>query len=215
MNENKNMLIVLRHGQTEWNKTSRLMSRTDLPLSPEGRDQCFSAATDSRDVPVDRIICSPLRRAAETAEIFADTLKSKPPITTDSDLVELDFGIFEGFSGADLAKSDRSKLYAQWKNGVDVSGQAQSEPWHEAAIRADRVFSRHALIEDTTLIVGHGYMLRLFVAHCIMKASPENLRRLRLDNCRFGTVEKEGDLHRVSGIHLNCLVGIQEHAATS
>jgi broad specificity phosphatase PhoE len=88
--------LCLRHGVTDWNRQGRFQGRTDIPLNDEGISQAQSAARRLQSVPFDRIVSSPLIRAVKTAEIIA-TISGKP-VTIDADLIECDFGSFEGRS---------------------------------------------------------------------------------------------------------------------
>jgi probable phosphoglycerate mutase len=88
--------LCLRHGITDWNREGRFQGRTDIPLNDEGISQARAAARRLQSVPFDTIVSSPLIRAVKTAEIIA-TVSGKP-ITIDADLIECDFGSFEGRS---------------------------------------------------------------------------------------------------------------------
>ncbi len=215
MTQYKPMLVFLRHGQTEWNKTSRLMSRTDMGLSTEGRSLCTEVANASADIPITRIVTSPMERAIETAEIFSRALKTRPPIDVDPDFGELDFGVFEGFTGSAIERSDLQTHYRNWRAGIEVPASTETESWISGAKRAERVFSRYQDVSGITLLVGHGYMIRLLLTHCVLHSPVENLRRIRLDNARFATVEREQDLYRITSLNVRTLVGVQDHAPTS
>jgi len=88
--------LCLRHGITDWNREGRFQGRTDIPLNDEGISQARAAARRLQSVPFDTIVSSPLIRAVKTAEIIAAA--SGKPITIDADLIECDFGSFEGRS---------------------------------------------------------------------------------------------------------------------
>jgi broad specificity phosphatase PhoE len=86
--------ICVRHGVTDWNRQRRFQGRTDIPLNDEGIAQAHAAARRLRDVPIDIIVSSPLVRAVKTAEIIAAA--SSKPVELEADLIECDFGSFEG-----------------------------------------------------------------------------------------------------------------------
>ena len=89
------MIWLIRHGQTNMNIARRLQGRRDEPLNDTGRAQAQKAAEwfRRRDIRFDRVISSPLRRAAETAGIVAG---DAVPFRTDDRLMELDCGPWEG-----------------------------------------------------------------------------------------------------------------------
>lgn len=89
-------LILLRHGQIPGNLERRFMGITDQPLSPAGREQARQAARTLP--PVDHVFVSPLSRCTETASL----LWSDAAVTSLPDLIETDFGPFEGKCHAEL-----------------------------------------------------------------------------------------------------------------
>ncbi|MBP5702156.1 MAG: histidine phosphatase family protein [Lachnospiraceae bacterium] len=87
-------LYVIRHGRTDWNDIPRLQGHTDIPLNASGIKMAEEAAERYRDVHFDIVFCSPLKRAAMTAEIL---LKGRNiPVIYDDRLEEMNFGIYEG-----------------------------------------------------------------------------------------------------------------------
>lgn len=86
--------LCLRHGVTEWNRDGRFQGRTDNPLNEDGLVQAHAAARRLQAVRLGHVVTSPLARAMRTAEIIA-TASSKL-VTIDDDLIECDFGSFEG-----------------------------------------------------------------------------------------------------------------------
>ena len=108
-------LYFARHGQTNWNRVRRWQSRTDIPLNQTGRRQAraLSQLIRSRDIVFKRVVCSPLSRARETAEILMDGFY--PALEIDSRLVELDLGEFEGRLESELGK-ELGERYDAWKS---------------------------------------------------------------------------------------------------
>ncbi len=89
------MIWLIRHGQTNMNIARRLQGRRDEPLNETGREQAEKAAEwfRSRGIRFDRVISSPLQRAAATARILAG---EDAPFRTDDRLMEIDCGPWEG-----------------------------------------------------------------------------------------------------------------------
>lgn len=92
--------LCVRHGITDWNRQGRFQGRSDIPLNDEGISQAEAAARRLQDVPFDAIVSSPLVRAAKTAEIIASACGM--PVSIDANLIECDFGSFEGRSIAEV-----------------------------------------------------------------------------------------------------------------
>lgn len=92
-------LLVVRHGQSEWNADGRWQGQEDPPLTDLGRQQARQAA---RAVgAVDAIVCSPLQRATVTAEILAEEL-GVGPVTALDGLIERHAGEWQGMTRADI-----------------------------------------------------------------------------------------------------------------
>ena len=89
-------IYIARHGQTEWNERDLIIGRTDLPLTAKGRQQAADLAKLVSGTDIHRIICSPLKRAFETAQIVGH--ECHIPVEADSRLIELDYGDYEGTS---------------------------------------------------------------------------------------------------------------------
>ncbi|MEO6834804.1 MAG: histidine phosphatase family protein, partial [Candidatus Tumulicola sp.] len=87
-------LTLVRHGATTWNATGRFQGRTDVELSPEGREQAQAIALRLSHERIDCIYSSDLVRANETARIVA--APHGLAVTTDERLREFDFGEWEG-----------------------------------------------------------------------------------------------------------------------
>ena len=83
-------IYLIRHGETDWNKTKRLQGVTDIPLNAYGIELAEKTAEGLKDVPFDRIYTSPLIRAKETAQIILGTRQI--PLLEDPRIKEIGFG---------------------------------------------------------------------------------------------------------------------------
>ncbi|MBL4786890.1 MAG: histidine phosphatase family protein [Cohaesibacteraceae bacterium] len=92
--QNRTEFFILRHGQTAWNKESRLQGQTEVSLDSTGRQQAGDAAQLLVDQNIRLIVSSPLSRALDTANIIADVLNI--PVKTDAAFIERGFGALEG-----------------------------------------------------------------------------------------------------------------------
>ena len=88
------MIYVIRHGQTDWNIQKRVMGRHDEPLNETGLHQAEEAKNNLMNTKIDIIICSPLKRARQTAEVINEGRNIL--IVYDDRITERDFGEFEG-----------------------------------------------------------------------------------------------------------------------
>ncbi len=89
-------LYVLRHGQTPWNKLKKLQGRKDIPLNENGKALAVETGMAMKNIPLDLVICSPLKRARQTAELV--TVGRNIPTIIDDRIAEISFGEYEGES---------------------------------------------------------------------------------------------------------------------
>ena len=104
-------LILVRHGQTVWNREKRAQGISDIELSEHGRSQAECLALSLRDEKIDRIISSPLKRAVETAEVI--NRFHQLPIHTEDGLMELNMGDFEGIALGRMSH-DHEEFLKRW-----------------------------------------------------------------------------------------------------
>lgn len=97
-------LYIVRHGQTDWNANGLLQGRSDTHLNQNGIDAAKNLGAQLRGVRFDKIFCSPLQRAFQTACLIREELESQSeiPIVKDGRLIEISFGEGEG------------KRYSEW-----------------------------------------------------------------------------------------------------
>lgn len=93
-------LVVIRHGETAWNRAARIQGHTDIPLSRLGLAQAERLAEALADEPLAAIYASDLSRARQTAEALA--VVQRLPVSADAGLRERAFGRFEGLSWAEI-----------------------------------------------------------------------------------------------------------------
>ncbi|MCS7251522.1 MAG: histidine phosphatase family protein [Anaerolineae bacterium] len=93
-------LWLIRHGRTTWNAQGRIQGWADVPLDEVGREQVRRLAERLREFPPDRILCSPLWRAYETAQILAAVWVV--PVEVDERLKERGHGMLEGRTGIEV-----------------------------------------------------------------------------------------------------------------
>jgi broad specificity phosphatase PhoE len=153
-------LVLLRHGATAWSASHRHTGRTDVPLSADGEKQAALAGALIANRTFRLVIASPLVRARRTAE-----LAGLHGIETDADLVEWDYGGYEGLTTEEIQR-DRPG-WSQWIDGVPPSANGQpGETAADVGLRADRVIARvlPAVALGDVALVSHGHFLRVLAA---------------------------------------------------
>jgi probable phosphoglycerate mutase len=144
------IVIAARHGRTAWNAERRFLGRTDLPLDATGRLQAEAFGERWRGA-VSAVVCSPLRRAIETAA----TLGS-PQI--DPGWAEVSHGALEGLE-VDAGRSRFPEVFAQWASQPDVVRLPGGESLGEARDRAWEALQRLTAREGTIALVSHQLVL--------------------------------------------------------
>src|SRR5436305_12534 len=105
-------LVLVRHGETEWNRLGRVQGLTDIPLNETGRRQAHQAGRRLSHEHWDGIASSPLARAAQTAEIIAREVGLPAPELVEA-LVERNYGDAEGLTGEEIDRRFAGVLHAR------------------------------------------------------------------------------------------------------
>ena len=156
-------IIIIRHGETEWNKTGRFQGHSDVPLSAEGRAQSEALGRHLALDHVDAIYASDLIRAMETAAPLA--ARFGLTVTPDPLLRELNFGAWEGRSFNDV-NAEHSDAMKQFYNDPEHADIPESEPFpvfqKRVAGRVREIVRAHQ--GKRIVIVSHGASIRILLA---------------------------------------------------
>jgi len=148
-------VLLIRHGQTQWNKQRRFLGRSDIPLDETGKAQALLLAKRLAHTKLNVVYSSPLSRAWETAMPLSQTKGLSP--TALPGVTELDQGELEGHFGADLAQ-DFPDFYDDWTKDPTHVRVPGGETLNECAHRSIKAF-RTALSAhipgQTVAIVAH------------------------------------------------------------
>lgn len=180
------VVVLVRHGETEWSRDGRHTGRTDIPLTPAGEDAARAVAPALATYRFALVLTSPLTRAVRTAELVGAT-----GVRVDDDLREWDYGGYEGRTTPDI-RIERPGWYL-WTDGVPPGDDEHpGETVAQVGERADRVLARIAPALDTgdVLLVGHGHALRVFTARWL-EQSPEKGRLIVLDTATVSVLDHE------------------------
>jgi broad specificity phosphatase PhoE len=175
-------LILMRHGETAWNRDRRIMGDLDIPLTDEGRAQCEAAAALLQGFGVSRILASPLARAAESASILSARLGVD--VEADRRLVEVRFGRWQGLTYDEVAGDPDYLAYAEDPVSTPTAGGETARD-----VQARGLEGLAAIREgDCALVVTHGDLIRTLLCHFL--GSPlADYRRIRTDNAGLSAIE--------------------------
>ena len=151
---------LIRHGETEWSVSGAHTSRTDIPLTENGKKQAGAIGAILAGKRFSLVLTSPKLRARETCRIagFGDTATIEP------DLQEWDYGVFEGRKTDDIQQD--APNWSIWS--TVISG---GETLDEVGDRARRVIARAASSCGDAALFAHGHILRVLAA-CWLGLSP-------------------------------------------
>ena len=182
MSQTLPMVHLVRHGETAWTLTAQHTGRTDLPLNEQGEHQARELGVSLRALRVDRILSSPLQRARRTAELAMPYSR----VETDDDLMEWDYGAYEGRSTVDIEVERPG-----WRLLRD--GSPGGETLDAVGARADRVIGRLRAGGGNVLVFGHRDILRILAVRWIGLAPIEG-RRLLLATASVSVLGYDHDL---------------------
>jgi len=153
MSEALPVIYLARHGETAWSLSGQHTGRTDLPLTERGERNARALGERLRGLEFAKVLTSPLRRAVRTCELagFGSTAEIA------SDLVEWDYGQYEGRRSAEIHAERRD-----WQLFRD--GCPGGESPNQVGVRADRLVGRVRAIKGDVLVFSSGHFLRVLAA---------------------------------------------------
>lgn len=176
---------MLRHGQTQWSLTGRHTGRSDIPLTEAGATAAAALKPTLAGHRFAWVACSPLQRARDTAELAGLT----PDVYLD-DLLEWDYGQFEGRTTADIRREFDDPGWVIWDAHIGP-GETPGEQPSDVAVRCQRVLDRCApylAAGQDVALVAHGHVLRILTATWLGLAADDG----RLFALETGTVSNLG-----------------------
>jgi 2,3-bisphosphoglycerate-dependent phosphoglycerate mutase len=170
-------LILVRHGQSQWNEENRFTGWVDVPLTDAGRAEARRGARVIRAYAVDRAFTSVLQRAQETLRIILDAIgQPDVPVERDAALNERHYGALQGLNKAETAERYGREQVHLWRRSYDVPPPTDTTEWNpdgiseslkDTAARAVPYFNAHILslvkAGQCILVVAHGNSLRAIV----------------------------------------------------
>ena len=190
--------ILVRHGQTEWNRMERFRGRFDVPLNDTGLAQ---AEATSRRIAAEfkpvAVYSSPLSRALATAQAIAKHFEL--PVQAHPGLVDIDYGRWHGLTPDDV-KIGWPEIHDAWYHRPHTAHIPGSETLDDLRARGlaavNEVAAQHA--GETVVLVGHTVINRVILL-AVMGLGNDRFWRLRQDTCAINVFEAEnGDFTIVS-----------------
>ncbi len=160
-------LVLLRHGESQWNLENRFTGWVDVPLSPRGVEEAKNAGNKLKGFTFDRAFTSVLSRANETLRFVLEVIgQTAIPIEKDKALNERMYGELQGLNKAETATKYGDAQVKIWRRSYDVrppGGESLKDTAERVLPYYDTRIKPYVLQGETILIAAHGNSLRALV----------------------------------------------------
>jgi probable phosphoglycerate mutase len=198
-------IILVRHGETDWNASGRIQGHNDTPLNAVGREQARRAAQRLAAEPVRGLYSSDLARSSETAAIIGQALGLA--VVTSPRLRERRYGAWEGLTSAEIQACD-PELFAEWQtrspNFAPPEGETRAQLLTRAFAELQTIARRH--VGEVVVVVTHGGLCYVLLEHILGSVNGDR-REFTFGNASIHTLEVIGE--RWSVISMNEIVHLQ------
>ncbi len=174
-------ILLVRHGETDFNLTHRFQGRIDIPLHEEGQNQAEALAVALKDESLTAMYSSPLMRAMETAR-SVKTFHPSTPLLEEKGFIEMDLGELDGKQAGDWI-AHHQEFYRTWRTTPAHLKMPGGESLEEVQIRALDMLERisNAYPPGSTLFLcSHNFVNRTIICHAL-KLSLDRFREFQQD----------------------------------
>jgi broad specificity phosphatase PhoE len=200
------VVYLIRHAETEYNRQGRVQGFTDSPLSELGRKQARRLRDRLRGIKLAAAASSPAARATDTARVALD---GAVPFETYDGLLEMNLGVWEGRIAADLRRDypDEIKLWFDRPSRLRLEGGETIRSFRRRVTATmNAIRSRHA--DKTVAVFTHGGVIRVYLTG-LLGMKLDDVWRFRIQNCSLTRVlfpgnepriDLLGDIHHLDGL---------------
>lgn len=177
-------LVLIRHGQSQWNLENRFTGWVDVALTPKGEEEATQAGKDlkAKHFVPDLAFTSNLQRAQKTLGLVLEQLGTQPPIVKNEALNERHYGDLQGKNKAETAAQFGEEQVHIWRRSYDIAP-PKGESLKDTAARTIPYFKAKILPElmagKNVLVAAHGNSLRSIVME-IEKMTPEQILKTEI-----------------------------------
>ncbi|MDJ0576484.1 MAG: histidine phosphatase family protein [Xenococcaceae cyanobacterium MO_234.B1] len=182
-------LLLVRHGETQWNKESRFQGIRDIPLNENGKAQGRKAGEFLKDVPLDFAVSSSMSRPKETAEIILEH-HSGVTLETIPELMEICHGLWEGKLESEI-EAEFPGLLQQWKDAPETvqmpEGENLQQVWDRAIAAWNKIVTTYSNSDSnsesprTGIVVAHDAINKVVVCY-LLGLKPDNFWNIKQGN---------------------------------
>ncbi|HAZ07109.1 MAG TPA: 2,3-bisphosphoglycerate-dependent phosphoglycerate mutase [Elusimicrobia bacterium] len=192
-------LILVRHGQSQWNLENRFTGWVDVSITAQGAEEARRAGRELKDIRFDLAFTSDLKRAQETlAILLAECGRTGIPVAKDKALNERHYGDLQGLDKAETAKKYGDDQVHVWRRSFDVKP-PNGESLKDTAARTLPYFNEKILpaaaAGKNVLVSAHGNSLRAIIME-LDHLTPEQIMKVNIDTCRplYYEIGAEGEV---------------------
>lgn len=191
-------ILLVRHGQTDWNVSRRVMGKLDIPLNEVGRTQAKAAQDILSGLSVDRILHSPYLRTRQTAEVIGKA-HAHLPLEPHAALCEVDYGLWEGKAFEDLSAEEAFQLYFSEPHRCQIPG---GECMADVQMRMVGLINelREACHGQTVVLVSHSDIIKVALVH-YLSLPLSAIHRLSIENGSLSVLALSANSERVVTIN--------------
>jgi len=179
------VFIVLRHGQSVWNRVNKLAGWTDVPLSSQGKEESFLAANILNKYKFNNVYTSDLIRTIETCSIIQNVLKQDFIIESSPDLKERDYGVLTGKHRNELINEFNEEDIKRWRRsyfGRPPGGENLADVKKRIGYYYDKNIYPLLKNDKNVLLISHSNSLRALFVHLGIK-NETTIEEFEIDNC--------------------------------
>ena len=182
-------IILVRHGETDWNVAEVFRGRIDVELNETGLKQAELLAGYLSSVRIDAVYSSPLKRALRTAEVIAD--RKKLEVNIAPGLVDFDFGNWQGLSHQEVINKYKA-LYGEWVDHPErvrmLAGESLGDVMERAMAVVDDVMGQHS---GSVVLVSHRVVNKVLIC-ALLGLDNSHFWNIRQDTCGLTSFTYEG-----------------------
>ncbi len=177
-------IVLVRHGETEWNVGEIFRGRIDIELNETGIKQAKLLAEYLSNIKIEAVYSSPLKRALKTAETMA--VNHHLGVKIAPELIDIDFGTWQGLSRQEVSEK-YPELYSEWINRPDKakipSGESLDDVRRRALGIVNEVTAKH---QGTVILVSHRVVNKVLIC-ALLGLDNSHFWNIRQDTCGITT----------------------------
>ena len=192
-------ILLIRHGQTDWNRDRRIMGRKDIPLNRAGKSEAKELARALKGVAIDAIYTSPVLRAVETARFLLDGRGGR--VVHIDDMAEIDYGHWIGKTFEEVVPEKEFHVYHKTpRKACPPGGEPMCEVYERSVRFIEKIRKKHK--RGRVAVVSHADVIKTVLVH-YLDMDLNDLLKFRIDNASISLLWFHKERRRVMAV--NCL----------